>query len=347
MTKKIIAISAMAIVIFSCKGKVSVTGAGSTFLYPAISNWADMYKKANKVNINYQPIGSGGGISQFLKKTVKFAGTDKPVSLQYLNEHPDILHLPIIVGGVVVAYNLGTSAVQKLRLTPHVLSDIFLGKIKKWNDKRLQEINNEMNLPDKNIIVVYRADGSGTTYVFTKYLSDVSNEWKEQVGSGTSVNWPCGIGARGNEGVAGTLKNLPFTIGYIELSYAKHENIPYALIQNRSGNFIEPSLESFTSSVYIPSNIRKDRLFYDLVNTQSAEGYPITSFSYILVWKQYEEEDCSPIYELLKFLKWCNSSQAQEYVTKFDYAKLPAAIVKLNLEILDSITCAGRKNNDG
>lgn len=340
MMKKIIVLGIAIIIIFACKGKVSVTGAGSSFLYPAMSNWADMYKKMTGTNINYQSIGSGGGISQFLNKTVKFAGTDKPLAEKYLEKYPDVLHIPIIIGGVVVAYNFGIPISQKLKLTPELLVDIFLGKLKKWNDRRLQEINEGINLPDKNIFVVYRADGSGTTYIFTKYLSAVSKEWKEKVGAGTSVNWPVGIGARGNEGVAGTLKNLPFTIGYIELSYAKSENIPYALIQNKSGNFIDASLDTFTNAVYIPPAINKSRFFYDIVNTSVEYGYPISSFSYILVWRHYKEKDCKPIIELVKFLKWCNSQQAQEYVMKFDYAKLPQKIIELNLEILEGITCS-------
>ncbi|MFN7181511.1 MAG: phosphate ABC transporter substrate-binding protein PstS [Planctomycetota bacterium] len=346
MVKVLIVFSLLPSLILS-QEKVSVTGAGATFVFPLLSNWAKTYAKNNPdVNVNYQSIGSGGGIRQFINKTVDFGASESPIPDDLLEKNPDALHIPVTVGGVVLGYNLPDIRDKRLKLTPDVVVDIFFGKIKKWNDESIQKLNPELSLPDKEIVVVHRSDGSGTTYVFVRYLSEISSEWKEKVGAATSVNWPVGIGAKGNEGVAGTIKNLRYSIGYIELAYAKLEKIPFALLENKSGNYIEASLQTLTNSVFIPDNLEKKRLFYELVNTPEKEGYPITGFSYILLWQDYKVKDCKKITNMIKFLKWTISKEGQDIAEKLEYARLPESIIKLNTEILDSITCNGKKLED-
>src|SRR6478672_7070342 len=232
------------------QNKVTINGAGATFPFPLIDTWRVEYQKPHPdVNINYQSIGSGGGIKQFTAKTVDFGATDAPLSKNESQQAKGAVHIPETIGSVVAAYNIPSIPDKGLKLTGEVLADIFLGKITKWNDPKIQALNKDKTLPADDIVVVHRSDGSGTTFVFTDYLSNVSSAWSQQVGVGKSVAWPTGIGAPGNEGVANAIKGTANTIGYIELSYALTTKTPFAFIQNKEGNFIEPSIVSTRAAV--------------------------------------------------------------------------------------------------
>ena len=233
----------------SQNGQITVNGAGSTFIFPLMDTWRVEYQKVKPgVNINYQSIGSGGGVKQFTAKTVDFGASDAPLSMQEQQNAPGAIHIPVTIGSVVVAYNIPSVPNKGLKLTGPVLADIFLGKIKKWNAPEIQSINPGVSLPSDDIVVVHRLDGSGTTYVWTDYLSKVSPQWSQQVGKAKSVPWPTGIGAPGNEGVANAVKGTQNTIGYVELAYALTTKMPYAFIQNKAGKFIEPLLDSTKAS---------------------------------------------------------------------------------------------------
>ena len=245
---------------FAFADSTLINGAGSTFIYPAITKWFDEYSKTNpSAQFNYQSIGSGGGIKQIISKTVDFGATDGPLTMDQMTQAPGrIYHIPMVMGAEAVAYNL--PGVDKgLKLTPEVLAGIYLGKITQWNDPLITAQNSGVNLPSSSITVVHRSDGSGTTYIFTDYLSSVSGEWKGRVGKGTSVNWPVGLGGKGNEGVSGLLKQSPGSIGYVELAYAKENALTYAVLQNKSGNYIEPTIDSTSQAavgVAIPDDFR-------------------------------------------------------------------------------------------
>ena len=256
-------------------------GAGATFPYPLYSKMFDSYHKAYKVKINYQAIGSGGGIRQLINKTVDFGGTDAFMSDEKLKELPSIIHIPTCLGAVSVTYNIPGDLA--LKFTPELISDIFLGKITHWNDPRIQEINSGVKLPDIKIVVVHRSDGSGTTFIFTDYLSKISGEWKEKVGRGKSVNWPIGLGAKGNPGVAGLVKQLPGSVGYVELIYALQNNMPVGTVKNKQDVFVAPSLEatSLAANVAIPDDTR-----VSLTDTDAQQGYPISGFTWIIVFKE-------------------------------------------------------------
>ncbi|MEO7165347.1 MAG: phosphate ABC transporter substrate-binding protein PstS, partial [Bdellovibrionia bacterium] len=261
-----------------------INGAGATFPFPLYSKWFFEYEKENpNVHINYQSIGSGGGIRLFLEKTMDFGASDAPMTVEQLSKADrPVLHIPTVVGAVVLVYNLpGIS--QGLKLNSNVIVDIFLGKIDNWNDKRIKEMNPQFSLPDLPIIVARRSDGSGTTHVFTDYLSKTSPDWKKQVGTGPAVNWPIGLGGKGNEGVAGLIKQSPGSIGYVELIYAKNNELPYAAIKNQSGYFILPDLTSVTAASAsflksIPADFR-----ISITDSPGVGAYPICALTYLLV----------------------------------------------------------------
>ena len=303
-----------------------INGAGAAFPYPLYSKWFYEYTKVDdSVNFNYQSIGSGGGIRQITAQTVDFGATDGALTDEQLKQAPgELLHIPMTAGAVVVTYNLSEVS-GRLRFSPDVVADIFLGKISKWNHPRIASDNPGVNLPDENIIVAHRSDGSGTTNIFTDYLSAVSKEWKASVGKGTSVNWPVGLGGKGNEGVAGLVKQTPGTIGYVELAYSVKNNLSYADIKNKSGNFIEPSIKSTTAAVNGKINSMPADFRVSLVNPDGADAYPIAGFTWILVYKN--QSDKAKGEKIVKFLRWAVTN-GQEYCTDLLYAPLPETMVK-------------------
>lgn len=328
--------------------KVTINGAGATFPFPLIDNWRVEYQKINPdVSINYQSIGSGGGVKQFSEKTVDFGATDAPLTKTETMNNPDAVHIPETIGSVVVAYNIPSIPDKGLKLTGQILAEVFLGKITKWNDPQIQEINQDKSLPSDDIIVVHRSDGSGTTFVWTDYLSAVSNDWKNTVGKGKSVQWPVGIGAPGNEGVSNAIKGTPNTIGYIELSYALTTNTPYAYLQNKEGNFIEPSLNSTKNAVQSEAKMLPtgDGIWTNvtLVNAAGVDSYPIASFSYILLDKDLSKNPSiseQKAKALIDFLSWA-ITDGQKTAENLDYVPLPDDVVKLNQNTLQSLTYNG------
>ncbi len=306
--------------VFAQGSASELIGAGATFPYPLYSKMFDEYHKLNGVQVNYQSIGSGGGIKQLQNKTVDFGASDAPLSDDEMKSMPGpVIHVPTCLGAVMITYNLPGS--PKLKLTSDVIADIFLGKIKKWNDPRLTALNPSANLPGMAITVVHRSDGSGTTYVFSDYLSKVSSTWKERPGKGKALSWPVGIGAKGNEGVGGMIKQIPGSIGYVELAYVIQNKIPSAIVKNKSGVFIEATLQSISASaaVKLPEDLR-----VSLTDTEAKDGYPITSFTYILLYQNqaYGSRSEAKAKGTVQLVNWMINS-GQQYAEPLLYAPLP------------------------
>jgi len=319
--------------------EVSLTGAGATFPYPLYSKWFYEYNKLHpEIRINYQSIGSGGGIRQIIEGTVDFGASDGAMTDEQLKKAPDILHIPMVAGAVVIVYNF-PGAPPGLRFTPETIAGIFLGEITEWNDPKIVESNPGVKLPDLKIIVVHRSDGSGTTNIFTKYLSTVSKTWEEKVGAGTSVNWPTGLGGKGNEGVAGLVKQVPGSIGYVELAYAYQNKLIYGWVRNRAGKFIEPTLESTTAAMaeavkakIIPADMRAY-----FVDAPGEKSYPIAGFTWLLVYKQ--QKDPKKGKALVEFLWWA-IHDGQKMAPTLLYAPLSPELVKLDEQIIKKIVVA-------
>ena len=315
--------------------KNEIIGAGATFPYPFYSKVFDVYNKEKGVKVNYQSIGSGGGIKQLQNKTVDFGASDAPMSDEELSKSPAaIVHIPTCLGAVIITYNLPGN--PTLKFTPEVLADIFLGKITKWNDNNIAAINQGAKLPDLAISVVHRSDGSGTTYIFSDYLSKVNATWNTKPGKGKSLDWPAGLGAKGNEGVSGLVKQTPGSIGYVELVYALQNKMPAAMLKNKAGNFVEASLKSTSAAAAIdlPADMR-----VSLTNTDSPEGYPICSFTYLLLYKNQSydkriEASAKATISLVDYL----IHDGQKYAEALGYAPLPAAAVSKAEDILKSVT---------
>ncbi len=317
---------------------VTLLGAGATFPYPLYSKWFHVYNQITGVKVNYQAIGSGGGIRQLMNRTVDFGGTDAFMSDEELAQAPaKILHIPTTLGAVVVTYNLPGN--PQLRFTPQVLASIFMGEITRWNDPRLVSTNPYIRLPNMKIIVVHRSDGSGTTNIFTDYLSKVSEEWAQKVGRGKSVKWPVGLGGKGNSGVAGLIKQIPGSIGYVELAYAKQNHLPSSTVQNKAGNFIEPSLKSISlaANIPLPPDTR-----VSLTNTESPQGYPISGFTWIILYQEqnYSGRSRTRTKALVDLLWWCIHN-AQKYNEALLYGRLPKAAVERGETILKSVAYKG------
>jgi phosphate transport system substrate-binding protein len=315
--------------------ETELIGAGATFPYPLYSKMFDVYNKEYGVKVNYQSIGSGGGIRQLINKTVDFGGSDAIMSDKDLSEAlAPVLHIPTCAGADVITYNLpGT---PQLRFTPDVIADIFLGKITKWNDRRLAEINPGVKLPDMNVMVVHRSDGSGTTFIFSDYLSKVSNEWKEKVGRGTSLNWPAGLGGKGNEGVAGLVQQTPGSIGYVELIYALHNKMPYGPVKNKKGNFVTPTLASTSKAA--DTNLPDD-MKVSITDTDAPEGYPISGFTWILVYKEQNygartEEKAKEVVKLL----WWMTHEGQKQAEPLHYSPLSKKAAEKAEKLIKSIS---------
>ena len=305
-------------------GQTTLNGAGATFPNPMYSKWFSEYHKVHSdVQVNYQPIGSGGGIRQVTAGTVDFGASDMPMTDKQLQEaKAKILNIPTVLGAVVPAYNI-PGVTGEVKFTPDVLAGIFMGKISKWNDKAITSVNPGVNLPDKDIIVVHRSDGSGTTFIWTDYLSKVSPEWKSQVGSDTSVKWPIGVGNKGNEGVSGLIRQMSGAIGYVELIYAVQNNIPYGSVRNSAGVFVKASLEGVTaaaaSAPKMPADFR-----VSITNAPGKDAYPISSFTWLLIPAQSKDAAKGKI--LADFLNWM-VTDGQKMTSALSYAPLPDNVV--------------------
>jgi len=320
---------------------VRLNGAGATFPYPLYSRWFDEYAKVSGTLVNYQSIGSGGGINQITAGTVDFGASDGVMTAAQQTaaeqSHGPVLHVPMTMGAVAVVYNLAGISAGQLKLTPDVLADIYLKKITKWNDARIVQLNAGLNLPNQDIAVVHRSDGSGTTFIFTNYLSKISQEWSQKVGNATAVNWPGDIGGQGNEGVAGQVRQIPGAIGYVELAYAKQNSIAWAALRNASGAFVEPSLQATSAAaqgVSLPDDMK-------LVVTSSANPatYPIAGFSWLLVYQRQTDYTKG---KALVDMMWWAIHDGQQYSTALDYAPLPQdAVTKAEAQIR-SITYQGQ-----
>src|SRR5207253_10872951 len=305
----------------TASGQMTINGAGATFPYPIYSKWFDEYTKVDpSVRFNYQSIGSGGGQKQILAQTVDFGASDGPMSDDNLAKAPGkILHIPTVAGADVVAYNLAGN--PALKLDADTIAGIFLGEIKKWNDPKIAALNSGVSLPDQEIVVVHRSDGSGTTYIWTDYLSKVSAEWKQRVGTNTSVNWPTGIGGKGNEGVAGQIKQTPGALGYVELIYAIQNKMPYADVKNSAGAFVKASIESVTAAMataQIPDDFR-----FSMTNAPGQDSYPIAGATWLLVYEQ--QKDAAKGKKLVEFLKWA-LTKGEAMAKELSYAPLPDAL---------------------
>jgi phosphate transport system substrate-binding protein len=331
-SRKILAIALLTGVSATASAQLMINGAGATFPYPIYSKWFDEYAKVDpSVRFNYQSIGSGGGQKQILAQTVDFGASDGPMSDDNLAKAPGkLLHIPTVAGADVVAYNLpGNPA---LKLDADAIAGIFLGQIKKWNDPKITALNPGVTLPDQEILVVHRSDGSGTTYIWTDYLSKISPEWKTKVGINTSVNWPTGIGGKGNEGVAGQIKQTPGALGYVELIYAVQNKMPYADVKNSAGNFVKPSLESVTAALAtadIPDDFR-----FSMTNAPGKDAYPIAGATWLLVYQQ--QKDATKGKKLVEFLKWA-LTDGEKMAKDLQYASLPESVQQRVLKRIDEI----------
>ena len=310
-----------------------INGAGSTFDNPAFTTWFDAYAKQDtSVRFNYQSIGSGGGIKGLLDQTVDFGASDAPMTDAAMAKAPHkILHIPIVAGSVAITYNLPGS--PKLRFDAETLSEIYLGKITKWNDPKIAALNSGVSLPDSAIVVVHRSDGSGTSFIFTDYLSVVNTEWATKVGKNTSVKWPTGIGGKGSEGVAGQVKQLPGAIGYVEQAYADQNKLPVAELKNAAGEFVAPSGEAASKAMAtakIPDDFR-----FSMVNAPGSGAYPIAGASWVLIYQTQTKGDAGK--KLIAFLKWA-VTEGQKLTPALSYAPLPQNVQDRELQLLDTVT---------
>jgi len=312
-----------------------INAAGATFPYPIYSKWFDEYTKVNPdVRINYQSIGSGGGIRQASELTVDFGASDGPMTDEQLSKAKvKLLHFPTVMGADVPTYNI-PGVTSSLNFTAKALAGIFLGQITKWNDPEIANANPGVKLPDNPIIVVHRSDGSGTTYIWVDFLSKVSPEWKEKVGVGTSVNWPVGLGGKGNEGVAGLVKQTPYSIGYVELIYAAQNKIPYGLVQNSAGKFIKASLESVTAAASGAAAAMPADFRVSITNAPGATAYPIASFTWLLIPEKIDDPKKGKA--ITAFLKWM-LKDGQKYAPPLLYAPLPKAVVAMEEKAIGQI----------
>ncbi len=326
----------------------TITGAGATFPFPLIDLWRVKYNEVHpNISLNYQSIGSGGGIKQHVEKTVNFAATDAPLTASEADLAPNSLHIPEAIGGVTISYNIPEIPQKGLKLTGQQVADIFLGKITKWNDPSIQQTNPDIIPPNANILTAHRSDGSGTTFVFTEYLSMVSPEWEAQIGFGKSVPWAGGVGAAGNEGVATTIRTTPYAVGYVELAYAVQNNMSFAFIENADGTaFIEPSLDSMSAAAAgAAPTLPKAHESWTGVSINNAPGpnsYPITSFTYLLLYQNLDMATPSKVHaqETVNIIKWM-ITEGQKYSPSLLYVPIPAEVTQLGLNGLDRVTYNG------
>jgi phosphate transport system substrate-binding protein len=332
--RKLVLLFGCALLAVPAFGQTTLSGAGATFPYPMYSKWFSEYSKSHSgVEINYQSIGSGGGIRQVTAGTVDFGASDMPMTDKQLQESKTkILNLPTVLGADVPAYNV-PGVTGEVKFTPEALAGIFMGKISKWNDKAITSVNPGVNFPDKDIIVVHRSDGSGTTFIWTDYLSKVSPEWKSQVGSDTSVKWPVGLGNKGNEGVSGLIRQMSGSIGYVELIYAVQNNIPYGSVRNSAGNFVKASLESVSAAAASAPKMPPD-FRVSITNAPGKDAYPIASFTWLLIPMPSKDPAKGKI--LNDFLNWM-VTDGQKMTAALSYAPLPDNVVAKEKEAIKQV----------
>jgi phosphate transport system substrate-binding protein len=326
----------MAVAACPTKGVKELTGAGATFPYPLYSKMFAEYDKLCHVQVNYQSIGSGGGIRQLQEQTVDFGASDGIMDEKQKTEAKagTVLHIPIVAGAII--YNLSGMQKGQLKLTPDVLADIYLKKINNWNDNRIKALNPSLTLPDLTIAVVHRSDGSGTTFIFTNYLSKVSPEWKDKVGFATSVNWPGDVGGKGNEGVANSVKQIPGAIGYVELAYATQNNLAWAQLRNRAGTYLEPGLESAALAADQPE--LPDNMEVMVTDSANPQAYPITGFTWLLVYEHQKDEAKA---DAVANLAWWMIHDGQQYAMPLEYAPLKGAALQKAESLVKKIQVNG------
>jgi phosphate transport system substrate-binding protein len=307
------------------KQEVMISGAGATFPYPVYAKWADRYDDVNPVKVNYQSIGSGGGVQQIKAGTIDFGASDAPLTKEELDE-AGLIQFPMVMGGVVPVMNLQGVKAGQIKLTPKLLADIFLGKINKWTDPLIAAENGGMTLPTKDITVVHRADGSGTSWIFTNYLDKVSPEWKKKVGFGKAVNWPVGIGGKGNEGVAAYVQRVDGAIGYVEYAYALQNKMTHVQLKNKTGSYVEPSIKTFQAAAANADWENAPGYYVVLTDQPGKDSWPITGASYIIIHK--EQKDAKLAKAMLGFFDWSYAHGAK-MAEELDYVPMPAAVVKL------------------
>lgn len=318
-----------------------LTGAGASFPYPLYSNWFATYARQTGVRINYQPIGSGGGIRQFTRGTVDFGGSDAILKDDQIEAvQGNVIQIPTIIGSVVLTYNLKGNEERQLRLDPALLADIYLGRVTSWQDPRIKALNPDIDFPALDIVVTYRSDGSGTTYVFTDYLSKVSPEWAQQVGRGTAVRWPAGLGGKGNEGVTAQVKLLEGGLGYVEMGYAIANGLPFAALKNASGNFVAPSLESASIAAEGIAWTDDTDFRVSITNPDGANAYPISSFTWLLIYRDNPKAETAA--RIRDFLNWMITPEAQDQARRLYYAPLPARVVSLIKARIPTLQSGGK-----
>lgn len=319
----------------------SITGAGSTFVNPLMSKWSKEYHTLHpNIQVNYQSIGSGGGRQQFLAKTVAFGASDAPLTEEQITQAggaANVVHIPVTQGAVVVAYNL-PDVKNQLKFSPETVAGIFLGEIKLWNDPKIAADNKGVSLPAKPVLVVHRSEGSGTTDIFTDYLTKVSADWKSKVGRGTSVQWPIGIGGQGNEGVANQIRNTSGGVGYIELAYARQNKIPYGLVKNHSGNYIDPDPKNVTNAAASLPEVPAD-LRFSITDQPGPQAYPIAGSVWVLLYKSQQDAEQGKL--VTAFVNWA-ITDGQKYSTELDYAVLAKGLVQKSQAALRTVTCGGK-----
>jgi len=319
----------------------SLTGAGATFPNPIYSKWFDAYNKRTGVQINYQAIGSGGGIKQYTEGTVDFGASDGPMTGDQMNAvQGDVIHIPTVLGAVVLTWNLPSLGSTQLKFDGATIADIFLGHITKWNDKRIASLNPGVSLPNADILVVHRSDGSGTTYIFTDYLNKVSPEWRDKVGFATAVNWPVGLGGKGNDSVTQQVKQTEGAFGYVELIYAVANKLPFAQVKNSAGSFVTPSLETTTDAAASAKFAKNTDFRVSITNAPGASAYPISSFTWLLIRPNIK--DAARGKAIKAFLTWMVSPEAQDMAKALDYAPLPKEVVGLIQERLKTLKAGGK-----
>ena len=327
MSQRILATAAFAAALAASAPALAadITGAGATFPYPIYAKWADAYKKATGTGMNYQSIGSGGGIKQITAKTVNFGASDMPMKAEDLEKN-GLMQFPAIMGGVVPVYNLKGIKAGEIRFTGELLANIYLGKIKKWNDAAIAGLNPGVKLPDANITVVHRSDGSGTTFLWTNYLSKVSADWKGAVGEGTSVKWPAGVGGKGNEGVASYVQKISGALGYVEYAYAKQNKLTAGQMKNKAGKFVEPTDTSFKAAAAGAEWTKTPGMGVVLTDQPGDGSWPVTGASFILIHKAQEKPEAGK--EVLKFFDWAFAN-GEKMADELDYVPMPAPVVKV------------------
>jgi phosphate transport system substrate-binding protein len=333
--KKFVALAGAALLATAAAAATQIDGAGATFPYPIYSKWFSEYNKLHPdVQINYQSIGSGGGIRQLTNETVFFGASDGPMTDEQLAAAPGkVLHFPTVLGGVVPVYHI-PGFTGELRFSGPTLADIFLGKITKWNDKAIAGENPGANLPGTDIVVVHRSDGSGTTYIFCDFLAKVSPEWKSKVGVATSVQWPTGVGGKGNEGVSGLVTQTPGSIGYVELIYALQNKIAFGAVKNAAGKYLKASLESVTAAAAGAEENMPEDFRVSITNAEGEDSYPISSFTWLLLYQNPKDKAKSRI--MIDFVKWA-LTDGQKYTADLGYAPLPQSVVKMEMAALGKI----------